>query len=69
MDISVKVPIINADNCIGKKVRKKSDRPFKSTFKKNTVKGVIPHPKLEVECFTFEEDDSFVEVRRCELIN
>jgi hypothetical protein len=49
---------------IGKKVRK-DKKPFKSTFKVNTVKGVVDHPILHVPCFTFEEDDSYVECRRC----
>ena len=51
---------------IGKKVHKpKSDRPFKSGFKINTVKGVIEHPILGIPAYTFEEDDSYVECRRC----
>ncbi len=51
---------------IGEKVKKTSGRPFKSGFKMNTVNGVINHPKLNIPCFTFEEDNSYVEVRRCE---
>lgn len=64
----VKIPITDPESCIGKRVRKGSDRPFKSTFKINTVKGVMLHPTLGVPCFTFEEDESYVEVRRCELV-
>ena len=58
---------------IGKKVRKVSNRPFKSRFKTNTVKGIIgitipSHSESELLCFVFEEDESFVECRRCILI-
>ena len=45
-------------------------KPFKSGFKTNTIKGVIEHPILVGQfAYTFEEDDSFVEVRRCVLSN
>lgn len=55
---------------VGKRVCKdKSDKPFKSGFKVNTVKGVIDHPILHVPAYTFEEDDSYVECRRCEVVN
>ena len=54
---------------IGKKVRKVSNRPFKSRFKTNTVKGIMIHPELEILCFVFEEDESFVECRRCNLMD
>ena len=58
---------------IGKKVRKTSKRdnqpkPFKSTFLTNTVKGIIDHPQLHIPAFTFEEDNSYVECRRCILV-
>lgn len=61
--------IDNPESCVGNRVRKTSDRPFKSTFKINTVKGVISHPTMGIPCFTFFEDDSYVEVRRCEIVN
>lgn len=51
---------------IGKQVRKKN-KPFKSGNLINTVKGIIEHPILKIESFTFEEDDSYVECRRCIL--
>lgn len=51
---------------IGTKVEKVSGKPFKSKLKINTVKGLVSHPTLNIPCFTFEEDDSFVEVRRCQ---
>jgi hypothetical protein len=55
---------------IGKKVRKLSragtePKPFKSKSKINTVKGIIQHPILAMPAFTFEEDDSYVECRKC----
>lgn len=50
---------------IGTKVRKTSSKPFKSGEKVNTIKGYTTHPKLNVPCYTFEEDESYVEVRRC----
>jgi hypothetical protein len=64
---------------IGKKCKKRplDDRnigkyklkPFKSGNKVNTIKGVIPHPNLEgLMAYTFEEDESYVECRRCEII-
>jgi hypothetical protein len=46
---------------IGKQVYKHlSGKPFKSTLKYNTVKGVINHPILNIPAYTFEEDDSYV---------
>ena len=42
-------------------------KPFKSKFLVNTVKGVITHPILNIPAYTFEEDDSYVECRRCKL--
>ncbi len=56
------------ETLIGKKVRKKSARPFKSTFRVNTVKAVIIHPILGEAAYTFEEDDSYVSVKRCEEV-
>ncbi len=58
------------ENNIGKKVYKpKSGKPFKSGLKINTVKGVINHPILNIPAYTFEEDDSYVECRRCVVVN
>ena len=54
---------------IGKRVKKKSDRPFKSTFYINTIKDVVNHPILNIPAYTFNEDISYVECRRCEVIN
>lgn len=50
---------------IGTKVRKTSPKPFKSGFKVNTIKGYTTHPLLKITSYTFEEDDSYVEARRC----
>jgi hypothetical protein len=59
---------------IGQKVRKTSGRanqlcskPFKSGNRTNTVKEIVNHPQLNVPAFTFLEDDSVVECRRCLL--
>ena len=52
---------------IGKKVQKDS-KPFKSGSKINTVEGLIRHLHLRVPAYTFEEDDSYVECRRCNVI-
>ena len=43
-------------------------KKFKSKLNENTVKDVIMHPILNVLAYTFEEDDSYVECRRCKLI-
>lgn len=58
---------------IGKKTHKISKegtepKPFKSGFKVNTIKGVIEHPQLKIAAYTFEEDESYVECRRCVII-
>lgn len=63
---------------MGKQVKKKgvtkSDKkqrepkPFKSGLKINTVNGIINHPILNIPAYTFVEDDSFVECRRCERV-
>lgn len=45
----------------------KSPKPFKSGLKINTIKGVIEHPILHIPAYTFVEDDSYVECRRCKI--
>ena len=50
---------------IGKKVEKKSSKPFKSGSRVNTTNGVINHPILNIPAYTFEEDVSIVECRKC----
>ena len=47
--------------------KRKKIKPFKSGLKVNTVRGVINHPILNVPAYTFEEDDSYVECRRCKI--
>ena len=63
---------MNYENNIGKRVSKGSitrketnNKPFKSGLVINTVKGVITHPTLDIPAYTFDEDDSYVECRRC----
>lgn len=67
---------MNYSENIGKQVSKTAKikpgttpKPFKSGLQKNTVKGVIDHPILNIPAYTFFEDDSYVECRRCEPIN
>lgn len=57
---------------IGTKVKKISGKPFKSTFKINTVKDIVDSPfKIDkntgkpVLSYMFEEDESFVCCNRC----
>lgn len=59
---------MRAVDAIGWPVFKPSGKPFKSGSKVNHVKGLMWHPFLEnAPCFTFVEDDSYVEVKRCRL--
>lgn len=56
-----------------KKVKKTSKegtqpKPFKSTFQINTIKGLVIHPQLKIPAYTFYEDDSYVECRRCIIL-
>ena len=53
----------NYSSYIGKFVSK-----IKSGNKINTVNGIINHPVLNIPAFTFIEDDSYVECRRCYLV-
>jgi hypothetical protein len=69
--------ISDYEKYIGKKCMKKSingvnhhkQKLFKSTFKINTIKGVINHPHLNVPAYVFHEDDSCVECRRIQIID
>lgn len=54
------------ENWIGKTVSKKS-KPFKSGQKINTIKELVIHPILNIPAFSFYEDNSIVECRRCNL--
>ena len=48
--------------------KKINTKPFKSGLHINTVKGIMEHPILHIPAYTFEEDDSFVECRRCAVL-
>lgn len=56
----------------GTRVKKLTDKPFKSGYKVNTVKGVIDSPYkinpdtgVGVPSYTFMEDESIVECAAC----
>lgn len=54
---------------IGKQVcKRRSGKPFKSGEKINTGKGIVNHPQLNIPAFTFVEDDSYVECRKCHQV-
>lgn len=53
---------------IGKRVRKITGKPFKSTFKINTVIGVCVHEHRPVLAFRFKEDASHVSCETCVLV-
>jgi len=59
---------------VGKKVTKVTSsigsqpKPFKSGFKINTVKDVVVHPILLTPAYIFEEDVSYVECRKCYVV-
>lgn len=50
---------------VGMKVVKRSRKPFKSGSKMNTIVGVTVNPNTGKYAWTFEEDDSFVDIRQC----
>lgn len=54
---------------IGKKVEKRSGRPFKSTLKVNTCTGIVRNEHTNLWALTFEEDCSTVEVRMIKIFN
>jgi hypothetical protein len=51
-------------NMIGQVVVKRSNKPFKSKSKENTIKGITTNEQTQRIAFTFEEDDSNVECFR-----
>jgi hypothetical protein len=62
------------EDFIGKKVWKNpkttskcSSKPFKSGFQFNTVKSITISPYTQNLAFTFEEDDSIVDCKKCSL--
>lgn len=78
VEIRIKLASFDMDEFkvnIGKKVEKCSitdknpiRKKFKSGLYQNTIKGVMLHPYLYIPAYTFEEDESYVECRRCNLI-
>lgn len=67
---------MNYEANIGRRVTKgtiftgdANQKKFKSGLFINTVKGVINHPILNIPAYTFDEDDSYVECRRCFIID
>ena len=56
--------------CLSEKPKRPyKKKKFKSGLFMNTIKGVIIHPELGIPAYTFEEDDSYVECRRCKILN
>ena len=53
---------------LGRQVVKYSGSSFKSGEKINTVSGFRSHPVTENFCFLFVEDETFVECRRCRVV-
>ena len=77
MSITEKEQLLEYQENVGKKVQKCSitrnnnreiRNPFKSGFMINTITGVIDHPILNIPAYTFEEDNSYVECRKCETL-
>ena len=57
-------------NNIGRRVYKRSGKPFKSGFKTATVKGEVRHKQLPGEmAFIFDEDDSYVACSQCLFVD
>lgn len=50
---------------IGIKVKKISNKPFKSKEKINTICGYMKHPVTNRLCYVFLEDNSYVETFMC----
>jgi len=61
--------IMDITDFIGMKAKKKSKKPFKSGEKINTIKGFTINPFTDKYAFTFCEDDSFVDIKQCILID
>ena len=55
----------NEQSYVGKKVKKESGKPFKSTFLINTVKDVVINPNTNNKAFSFIEDESLVDCHQC----
>ncbi len=63
------VNVDQASSYIGKRVAKKSNRPFQSGSKINTVKGVTVNPHTSKTAFSFEEDESVVDAHICSVVD
>lgn len=62
--------LLDYSSFVGQRVKKTSGKPFKSGLSLNTVKGVVENGGFgETPAFTFEEDDSLVECRRCIVVS
>lgn len=48
--------------------QEENGKKFSSGLVENTVKGLTIHPFLEIPAYTFVEDDSYVECRRCKVV-
>ena len=71
------IPTSFYEHNIGEKVAKQNIKKGKKIFNRktfksasliNTIKGVIDHPELQIPAYVFEEDDSYVECRRCKIL-
>ena len=55
---------------VGRRICKKSLKPFKFGEKIGTIKDVVyPHPNNDVIAFQIKEDDTMVEAWRCVDVN
>jgi hypothetical protein len=59
---------VDYEQYIGKTCTKKSIMN-NTNYKVNTIKSVINHPHLNIPAFIFNEDDSYVECRRVNILN
>lgn len=55
--------------CFGDKVKKRSNKPFKSGNKINTIESITINPKTDKIAYTFEEDDSVVDCWKCKKVD
>lgn len=64
--------LVNYESWIGKKCQKKrggrNPKPFKSTFRVNTIKELTVNPYTLKPAFSFLEDDSIVNCETVELV-
>ena len=63
-----KIPTEIHESLIGKTVRKKSNKPFKSGDKVGTVKAIVSHAITGNTAFVMLEDSSEVEAFRCVVV-